>query len=149
VANGGPVNTGSLGLVAFTISATDRAGNPTTATSRYRLQYGVCLLYDETQAKKSGSTVPIKLQLCDAGGRNYSSSDISLHARGVMLLGTDDTGPAEDAGNANPDQAFRFDPALAGYIFNLKTTGYGMGVYGLTFTVGDDPTIRVAEFRVR
>jgi hypothetical protein len=82
-------------------------------------------------------------------GRNYSSANIALRALGVTLLATYDTGPAEDAGNANPDEAFRYDASLAGYIFNLKTTGYTMGVYGLTFTIGDDPTVLVAEFRVR
>jgi hypothetical protein len=82
-------------------------------------------------------------------GRNHSSPNITLTARGVALIATGDTGPAEDAGNANPDQAFRYDPSLAGYIFNLKTTGLQMGIYGLTFTVGNDPTVRVAEFRVR
>lgn len=149
VASGGQVDTATVGVVTFTVTSTDRAGNVATATSTYRVAYRVCLLYDETKAKKSGSTVPIRLQLCDVDGANYSSPDIALHARGVALLATGDTGPAEDAGNANPDQAFRYDPALAGYIFNLKTTGYSMGTYGLTFTVGNDPTIRVAQFRVR
>ena len=42
----------------------------------------------------------------------------------MRLIASGDMGPAEDAGHANPDEAFRYDAALAGYIFNLKTTGY-------------------------
>ena len=149
VANDEAVHTAAVGVSTFTVTATDRAGNAATATSTYRVEYGVCLLYDPTKAKKSGGTIPIKLQLCDATGRNASSPSIALAARGVKLLATGDVGPAEDAGSANPDQAFRYDATFAGYIFNLKTSGYTEGVYGLTFTVGDDPTLRLAEFRVR
>ena len=91
-------------------------------------------------------------QLCDAGGRNQSSAATTLTALGVTLVSTGDTGLAEDPGNANPDSAFRYDPALdgaGGYIFNLKTTGYQMGTYNLRFRAGNDPTVHVAEFRVR
>jgi len=45
----------------------------------------------------------------------------------------------DDAGNANPDSDFRFDPTLGtsgGYIFNLKTTGLTTGTYNLYFTAG-------------
>jgi uncharacterized repeat protein (TIGR01451 family) len=149
VASGLAIDTASVGAKAFTVTATDVAGNVATVTTNYRVSYGVCLLYDPLKVKKSGSTVPIGLQLCDVTGRNYSSANVGLSARGVQLLASGDMGPPEDAGNANPDQAFRYDAAITGYIFNLKTTGYTPGVYGLTFTVGDDPTIRVAEFRVQ
>jgi hypothetical protein len=36
-----------------------------------------------------------------------------------------------------------------GYLFNLKTVGYRMGTYYIRFRAGDDPTVYVAEFRVR
>lgn len=58
-------------------------------------------------------------------------------------------GRAEDAGDVNPDHACRDDAALAGYIFNLKTTGLPQGVYGLSFTSGNEPTVHVVQFRVR
>jgi hypothetical protein len=53
------------------------------------------------------------------------------------------SGEPEDAGNANPDNNFRFDSSLeslGGYIFNLKTSGLASGTYGFTFTVTGDPT---------
>jgi hypothetical protein len=50
-----------------------------------------------------------------------------------------------DAGNANPDSDFRYDATLAGYIYNLQTTG----TWKLTFTVTGDPTAYSVQFDVR
>ena len=52
-------------------------------------------------------------------------------------------GLLDDSGNANPDFDSRYDAALEGYIFNLKTTGLTTGTYNLNFTVGSiRPSIR-------
>jgi len=57
-------------------------------------------------------------------------------AQQVVLVSTGASSPAIDAGNANAGGVFRFDLSLGpGYIFNLKTTGLGTGIYSLTFTV--------------
>jgi hypothetical protein len=77
---------------------------------------------------------------------------VTVRALGVSLVSTDTYGPVADAGNANPDQGFRFDPTLGetgGYIFNLKTTGYAPGTYRLYFSVGADPHVYTTQFRVR
>ncbi|HZT40533.1 MAG TPA: hypothetical protein VFA07_00005, partial [Chthonomonadaceae bacterium] len=58
----------------------------------------------------------------------------------------------ESAGDANPDNDFRFDCTLGmagGYIFNLKTTGLGTGTYNLNFTAGSDPTTHSVQFQVK
>jgi hypothetical protein len=99
--------------------------------------YTVSLLYDPLKAAKSGSTIPIKLQLL-SGGVNVSAANLVLHA--VVVLKMDNSAPSQvhDAGNANPDFDFRYDPTLGGsggYIFNLKTTGLTTGTYHLKFTV--------------
>jgi len=57
-----------------------------------------------------------------------------------------------DAGTANPNRGFRFDPTLGetgGYIYNLKTTGFAPGTYRLYFTVGTDPYVYTTQFQVR
>ncbi len=51
-----------------------------------------------------------------------------------------------DAGQANPDLNFRYDASLAGYVFNMKTTGLAAGQYLLDFQAGGE-TYSVA-FRV-
>jgi hypothetical protein len=109
--------------------------------------YGINPLFDQTKVHKSGSTVPIKLQLIDAAGANRSSSAIVVHATGVYLISTGAGGTLDDAGNANPDFNFRYDSG--GYIFNLKTTGYATGTYALAFTVGGDPVTHTVQFQVR
>ena len=98
----------------------------------------VCALYDQTKAHKLGSTVPVKLQLCDADGANLSSATIAVQATGLTKQDNTASG-VEDAGGANsPDDNFRYDAALGGtggYIYNLSTTGLSSGTWALSFTV--------------
>lgn len=72
-----------------------------------------------------------------------------VQAVAVQLLSGAPYGDPADAGSANPDLNFRYDPALQGYVFNLKTTGYPSGVYRLAYTVGSDPTLHYVQFQVR
>ena len=114
--------------------------------------YKVCVLYDQTKAAHSGSTIPIKLYLCDASGNDLSSSSIVVTARGVTLNSTSASGTLDDSGNANPDNNFRFDSTLGpsgGYIYNLSTKGLGTGTYSLSFTAGSDTTTHTVQFEVK
>jgi Tol biopolymer transport system component len=111
--------------------------------------YNVCPLYDATKAKKSGSTYPIQIRLCDASGANLSSPSIVVHAVGVTQLSTNAPGTLDDAGNSNPDFDFRYDATLAAYVFNLKTTGFATGTYSLAFTAGADPALHSALFQIK
>ena len=122
-------------------NATGTGASTATALTQ-QVQYGVCLLHDPTKAVTGGGTFPLKLYLCSASGGNLSSSAIPIHATSIFKV-SGYSGAPEDAGNANPDNDFRFDPTLGssgGYIFNLKTTGLGAGTYGFMFTASGDPT---------
>jgi hypothetical protein len=58
----------------------------------------------------------------------------------------------EDAGNANPDSDFRYDPTLGdsgGYIFNLQTKGRRVGTYRLEFVVSGDPVTHSVIVQLR
>jgi hypothetical protein len=115
-------------------------------------KYHTCLLYDTNKAVKIGATDPVKLQLCDANGNDLSSSAISLHAASLTQLSTTISGPVQDAGNANPDNDFRFDSTLGpsgGYIFNLSTKGLVTGTYTLNFTVTGDSFVYSAPIQVK
>jgi hypothetical protein len=149
VASGANLNTATLGATAFVVNAADLAGNTATATTNYTVVYNARPLYDVTVAKKSGSAYPIKLVLCDASGNNVSSAGIIVHAVGVTQIGTNTPATLDDTGSANPDFDFRYDPSLAGYIFNLSTAGLGTGTYSLNFTAGSDPTVHSALFAVK
>jgi hypothetical protein len=147
--------TASLAVGSHLISAAYGGDtNFSASTSEVLTQnvtYNICLLYDPTKSKNSGAAFPIKLQLCDVGGRDLSSLGIVLHAAGIKTV-SDVTGTAEAEGNANPDNDFRFDSSLGsagGYIFSLSTKGLTSGTYNLRFTGTGDPVIHSVEFRVR
>ncbi len=149
-ANGGSLDTASIGGKSFTVNATDNAGNSASSTSvNYTVGYGVQVLFDQTKAHKSGSTVPIKIRLVDANGANVSSETTVLRAVSVIQTGSQASPILDDAGNANPDYDFRYDQSSDGYIFNLKTTGYGTGTYQLNFIAGNSSTVYSVGFQVR
>jgi microsomal dipeptidase-like Zn-dependent dipeptidase len=147
VANSAPLDTSSVGTKTFVVNASDKVGNLSSASGSYRVTFDVCLLYDPAKAHKSGSTVPIKVQLCDASRANVSSAAVVLHATEVNRLTSAATGVLDDSGNANPDMDFRFDDGL--YIFNLKTTGFSRGTWQLKFTASGDPSVHAVTFQVR
>jgi len=109
--------------------------------------YDVCVLYDQTKVSKSGSTIPVKVEVCGAGGVNVSSASIIVHATSVTLASTSVTGQPEDSGNANPEADFRFSSPL--YIYNLSTKGLASGTYLLHFTISGDPLEHTVQFMIR
>ncbi len=147
VASGSPLNTASIGVQTFAVQATDAAGNTANASAVYTVGYGVCPQFDQTKAHKSGSTIPIKLQLCDANGNNLSSPNIAVTALGTLKLSDYAPGEVEDAGNSNPDDNFRLTGDI--YHFNLKTTGLPTGTYVLVFRAGNDALTRSVQFQIK
>jgi hypothetical protein len=152
VPSGGQIDTATVGTKSFAVSAADKAGNTSVRSVNYSAGYGVCPLFDQTKAHKRGSTVPIKLQLCDFNAANASGSSIVVHASGLTQRDSTATSVVEDSGNANPDDNFRYDPTLGGtggYIFNLSTTGLSTGTWVLNFTASGDPTQHSVQFDVK
>jgi hypothetical protein len=147
VPTGSNINTSSAGAQTFTVNSTDSYDNSDSASVNYSVAYNICPLYDSTKEVKSGSTIPINLELCDVNGANVSASGTVVHATGVVAVSNNASEVLQDAGGSNPDNDFRF--AEGSYIFNLKTTGYATGTYNLLFTAGNDPTTHVAQFQVR
>jgi microsomal dipeptidase-like Zn-dependent dipeptidase len=150
----GPIASGvaldtAVGVHQFTVNATDRLGHAAAVSHPYNVAFAICPLYDPTVTKKAGSTVPIKVRLCDVSGANLSSPSVVVHATGVTLTSNNTPAALEDSGNANPDFDFRYDASLGGYIFNLSTRGLGAGTYMLNFVAGSDPTTHTASFAVR
>ena len=153
VANGSPIDAATVGSKTFTVNAADNVGNAASPQSvTYSVGYSVCLLYDPTRAVQGGSTIPLKIQLCDANNADVSSSAVVVHAVSLVQVSTSASEVLQASGNANPDNDFRFDSTLGptgGYIFNLSTKGLTTGSYVLTFTAGADPLSHVVSFQVR
>lgn len=147
-------STASLSVGTHSLVASysgDTNFQPSSGTFSQRVAYGVCVLYDQTRSVNSGATFPIKLYLCDAGGKDVSSSGIVVHANGITNV-SGSVGPVESPGSANPDNNFRFDSTQGpsgGYIFNLSTTGLATGTYSMQFTAGSDPTSHSVNFGVK
>jgi hypothetical protein len=148
-ANGSPLDTASIGVKSFTVNAADNVGNAISQTVSYTVTYNLCVLYDQTKSHRQGSTVPIKLQICDAAGANQSAAGIVITAAGLTAQDNTASSNVDDSGSANPDSNFRYDPTLAGYIYNLSTKGLSTGTWVLTFTVTGDPVAHTVQFDVK
>ncbi|MDI1241842.1 MAG: FG-GAP-like repeat-containing protein, partial [bacterium] len=105
-----------------------------------RVGKSVKLLFDRGKAFKSGSTIPVKLQIIDEAGQNGSSALLTLTARGLRRIGSVTSNDITDAGDSNSDYNFRYDSGIQGYIFNLKTKGLTPGKYVLSLYAGTDRT---------
>jgi hypothetical protein len=138
-ASGAAVATGTPGTHEFRVDATDAVGNAATAAVTYQVTYALCLLYDPSKAKNRGATYPLKVSLCDAAGANLSSAAVALTATGLRRVSDQISGVVEDAGQANPDQGFRWDAALGGYVYNVATAALATGTWALRFTASGDP----------
>ena len=152
VANLANFDTESLGNKTFTVNAGDVAGNQASITVNYVVTYRICALFDQFAVHQSGSTIPIKLQLCDAAGTDLSSSGTVVTAVMLRRVSTSVTGTPVASGNANPDSNFRFDSSLGptgGYIYNLSTKGLASGSYQLSFVVSGDPATHTVGFEIR
>ena len=66
----------------------------------------------------------------------------------VKVDGTASTALAEDSGNANPDNDFRYDDSLKGYIYNLATRGLSAGTWELQFTVSGQTATYAVRFDI-
>jgi hypothetical protein len=145
---------GSAGSYTITLTVTDDDLDSGQNTAQVQVTYGILALFDQTKAAKSGSTIPIKLQLVDANGNNLSASNKTVNVVAVKLNSVAVAGTDYDSGNANPDNNFRFDPTLGGtggYIFNLSTKNLNLGTgdYTLYFTVTGDPVVHTVNFKVK
>ena len=156
-----PANSGwVLGQATGINDAGQIVGLDSTGNRSFRLDpydpdnhaYGLCLLYDPNKAAKSGSTIPVKLQLCTPGGANLSSSSISLHATAIVKISSANPNGVPDSGSVSPDNDFRFEPSSGNggaYTFNLSTSGLTPGTYSLSFKVSSDLPAYSTLFQVR
>ena len=149
MSNNSNIDTASPGSKTFSVNANDNAGNASNQSVSYKVSYNICVLFDQSKSYKLGSTVPIKLQLCDAKSVNFSSAGIVVHTTGLAQKDSTASVDVADSGNANPDNDFRYDATLNGYIFNLSTKGLATGTWLLNFNVSGDPISHSVQFDVK
>lgn len=143
VPDGANIDTATVGTKTFLIEAADAVGHRSFRSVDYKVAFAICLRYDPSRIFR-GRTVPIRLALCDYAGSNVSAAGIT-----VAAIEIDPPMPLES--RANPDNEFRFDPALedgGGYVFNLEVGEFSNGTYQLRFKADGDPTVHSAPFTV-
>jgi CSLREA domain-containing protein len=140
----GTISTNTVGTKTVTCTATDNAGNITTATTTYQVIYRfdgflqpindtghsqVCSPPCPISIFKGGSTVPAKFQLKDANGNIVQSTTLPIWIT-----------PQQGNPTAAPiDESIFTDPATSGtnfqwdgsskYIYNWGTHGFAAGYY--------------------
>jgi hypothetical protein len=144
-----PTDTASPGAKTFTVHGTDVAANGSDASVTYQVGYAVCPLYDQSKAHKGGTTVPIKLQLCNTNGVNVSAAAVTVHAADLIKVDNSASTSVDPVSAANPDNDFRYDATLAGYIYNLKTSELTTGMWQLNFTTSADGVSHSVRFDIR
>ena len=152
VADTAAISTNDVGTHTFTVYASDNVGNDDVKGVDYVVSFGVCPLYDVAKPKPAGSVVPLKMQLCNNSGGNLSSPSLTVTGLGLTFVSTNVDGTVDDAGSANPDSDFRYDPSLGGsggYIYNASTKGKARGTWAMRFRATGDPNIHKLQFELK
>lgn len=148
VSNGSNVDTSTVGMHDFSVNVTDKAGNAATKHLEYRVDYNICPLFDPNKIYKGGN-IPIRVMPCDFGGVHQFAPDIAITAQTTTHTATSTDSPAQAMGGTNPDNLFRFDPDLGGYLYNLSSKLLSSGSYLLNFTVSGTPAAYSVPFQFR
>jgi hypothetical protein len=150
VPSGSNIDTLTTGTKSFVVNASDNVGNIAAPSAvSYKVTYNICALYDQAKAHKAGSVAPIKLQLCDSQNKNVSAANVVVNATGLTKKDSTASTTVIDAGNANPDNNFRYDTTIGGYVYNLSTKGLTTGTWELSFMVAGDPVPHSVRFDVK
>ena len=146
---GPAVSTAAVGAYAGTVTAIDGVGNVTQRLVSYEVTYGVCPLTDPSKPGHPGSTLVLKLSLCDATGANVSNRNVALTSLEVVPVspGASVSSPF-DLGGGKGD--WRYGNAHHGsYSRNLSTKGSSAGTYELRFNAAGDPVTHGLVFTLR
>ena len=149
----------SVGSKTVTFTAVDDFGNTTTKTAVIKVIYGCGDTYlnnEETNFStpvtllkpfKLGSTIPVKLRLCDANGADVLTATPRLYVQ--MFSGEEPVGePIEVTSTSAADTGNYFRVLGNMYMYNLATKPLASGIYQLQ-AVLDDGTTRVIPLALK
>jgi outer membrane protein assembly factor BamB len=144
IPNGASLDTSSVGAKSFIVNALDVAGNVApTRSATYAVTYGICQPIVPTI--KSGHMGNVSVQLCDAAGRNVSTSAATLTASGIYNSAGKLVQPLTNA--------FAFTASLnsagSGYTEKVNAGGLSGGTYYIKFSATGDGLTHQATFAVR
>ncbi len=142
VSDGTIVIASTLGEHALHVEAEDKAGNLSTKELKFKVVYNFGgflspVKPDGSGVYKLGSTIPVKFQLKDASGAFITNATATLFVAQVStgIEGTQVV--ALSTSKADAGNQFRYDATSSQYIFNLGTSGMGIGTWQLQARLGD------------
>jgi len=135
-----PGTASGAGAYTFSATATDLAGNTTTVTVHYAINYFFNFItpLPPGPSLSAGQTLAVRIQLFNSGGASIGN--------GVARLLVDGA-PATPARNFNTGNLFRYQQDEIDYFYRLDTTGLATGQHLLTVTL-DDGTMREMTFSI-
>ena len=148
VPSGSAADTGSVGTKTFQIVAEDVAGNVTTVTRTYHVQYVFAgflrpIVANGTGVHKLGSTIPVRFQLRDYQGATVPDARAALRVAQVStaLLGSVEV-DAVAIDLLDSGTAFSYEVASDAYVYNLSTrrTELTTGTWELRAALDDGTT---------
>jgi hypothetical protein len=145
----------AVGTIAYTATATDKAGNSTTLSGTYTIKYrfdGFLQPINDTAHQvgtstsvfKAGSTVPAKFAVRRADG-----TAVQLAVAPVWLTpvkGSAMSAPVDEAvytASADSGTAYKYDATAAQYLYNWKTPSTGGSYYRIGVKFDDGQTYYV------
>ena len=135
-----PGTASGVGVYTFSATATDVAGNATTVTIHYTVNYVFAFIspLPPDPSVGIGRTLAVRIQLSDINGNPV--------ANGVARLLVDGAA-ATPSGTFNTGNLFRYQPRSQQYLYRLSTTGLAPGQHLLTVVL-DDGTMREESFSI-
>ncbi|MBD0372429.1 MAG: PxKF domain-containing protein [Pyrinomonadaceae bacterium] len=146
---GSNISTAPVGSKSFTVSVSDKAGNPATQTNNYNVTYapagGACggsghiilqpINVDGSSVFKKGSTVPAKFRVFDANCNSVGTAGVVTGFVLMYVGSASNTLVNEVVDSTTPDTVFRWSPTDQQWIFNINTKNLSVGqkyIYRIT-----------------
>lgn len=132
VANGAPIDTGTVGTKSFSVSATDNAGNQGSAQVSYTVAYDFNGFYQPVKYQasegtfntaKAGQRIPLKWSLVDANDGYIQDTSVvgPIRATQVACNGAVDIDPIDEDADATGSSGLRYDTDDEQFIFAWAT----------------------------
>jgi hypothetical protein len=142
VPSGDAIDTATVGMKSFSVTAIDVAGNQSTRLVAYDVRYGysgVLAPLDPAggNTQKLGTPLPVKFQLTDAKGTFVTTAAASIYVAPVVGGAAGAEIPGTSQGGSAAGNVFRYDLLNNQYIFNLSTKTLTVGTWQLRIALSD------------
>jgi hypothetical protein len=144
VPGGSVIDTSSVGIKTFEVTATDNAGNTRTPVI---VHYTVAYAYtpvtpssSKVTQMKLGSSLPVKVQLKDYSGNLITNAVVNLYLAKQTSTGWGPEVPATSLSSPKDGNLLRYDPLSGQYLYNLNTKALSTGTWQLRIKMDDTTT---------